>query len=924
MTKWNRRDWAILLGITALAAALRFIGLGRVPPGFQFDEAYNALDAARVMAGDRPLFLPTNGGREVFYTYLQVALASVLGLNLHTLRLTSALAGILAAPSAYLLLRGLLTLKSRQIAAFTSLVLAISFWHLHFSHYAIRIILMPVIFSGVVGFFWYATRVGRVWPYLLSGVLAGIGVWNNPTGRLIPLVLLGYVLWLLWQHPDQRTLRWPSPVTGLLLTGLTSFVVFLPLGLEFYRHPEFFFGHPDQVSVFADRVSGGSPVVALLENAVRVTGMFSIQGDREWIHNLGGRPLFDPLLSIAFWIGIAVWLLRLSRRDDVDRDALFFLLLWSVVMLLPSVFSDAAPNFSRTLPALPALFVAAGLGLTWILTFVSGRWSPLAGRILVSGVLVISGVWAAIDYFVRFPRAIESYYAYDVDKLDALAYLKPLTADNQVYLSQLWAEHATLEFLRGETGIKSLDTSDTIVLPPPDRAALYAFPAEQADRATAIQKRWPSADLQTIQDRHGNPLLVTVGFDAADAAAETSTGLPIARFQQGPSLVDMAFDPDAAKVVLTWEAEQSMDRSLTSFVHLVDASGRRVGQIDKTPGNGSYPTSVWTPGERVIETYRIDLDVCAGGQEAGVVTGWYQYSDEDGVRRLARSDGVGDTALAGHVQLPISSFGSDHITLANMLREPVSEGLMLTGFQLTGAELQPGAPFTLDLAWEGDPDSGTESMAIYLIDSGKDNQLLWQESLLPPDARWWPGEVICRRLNMRLPEETGPGRYQLIVDVAGNSVPLTELAIQPSSRLFSVPPLSNRTDAVIGDRFTLLGYDISLPEPDQPAMVTLVWRAEVPTEKSYTVFVHLVDSEDQIVAQSDAIPGQGYSTNHWINGEVVLDAHPLVLPDELPSGAYRLLAGMYDSVEGERLPAWDAHGNALQDGIIVLEQLNLP
>jgi len=62
--QWSRLDWAILMGLTLLAALLRFYKLGVIPPGFQFDEAYNALDAAGVLEGQRPLFLPLNGGRE--------------------------------------------------------------------------------------------------------------------------------------------------------------------------------------------------------------------------------------------------------------------------------------------------------------------------------------------------------------------------------------------------------------------------------------------------------------------------------------------------------------------------------------------------------------------------------------------------------------------------------------------------------------------------------------------------------------------------------------------------------------------------------------------------------------------------------------------------------------------------------------------
>ncbi|MBW7881691.1 MAG: glycosyltransferase family 39 protein [Caldilineaceae bacterium] len=150
----TRRDWLLLISITLVAAALRFYQLGVVPPGPQFDEAFNAIDAEQVLAGNRPLFLPANGGREVLYTYYQAVLGALLGLNLYTLRLASALAGVLTIPAVYLMVRRLFQRHSQLLAAFTALALALSYWHIHFSHYGIRIILMPLIFSGVFGLFW--------------------------------------------------------------------------------------------------------------------------------------------------------------------------------------------------------------------------------------------------------------------------------------------------------------------------------------------------------------------------------------------------------------------------------------------------------------------------------------------------------------------------------------------------------------------------------------------------------------------------------------------------------------------------------------------------------------------------------------------------------------------------------------------------
>ncbi len=514
--RWTRTDWIAIVAVTLLAAVLRFYQIGVVPPGFQFDEAFNAIDAQQVLAGNRPLFLPANAGREVVYTYWQALLVSLFGLNVGTLRLASAIFGVLAIPVTYILLRMMVRRDSRRVALFTSLVLATSLWHIHFSHYGIRVIMMPVVFSLAFGSFWLGHQTRRtstqLLAYIAAGLFIGLSVWTHPTGRLAPFVVLFYTAWLLWQEPDARRLRITSPLGGLVVSGAVAFLVFLPLGLEFYRHPEFFTGHASEVSVFADRVGGDSPLATLASNAWRVLAMFAIAGDREWTHNLAGRPVFDILMAVTYFAGVAIWALRIARNREsepserADRNAFVLLAIWAFVMLLPSVLSEAAPNYSRTMPALPALFLAGGLGLTWIVTL--RKPFRYAGATLAAAILIYSGSRSAYDYFVVFPAQQEVYYLYDADKLDALEYLSTLTGDNHVYLSQLWGTyHATVSMLRHELGIKSLDTSDTLVLPPQGMGAVYAFPSEQEERAQQLAELWPGIEVRPVPDRFDNVLL---------------------------------------------------------------------------------------------------------------------------------------------------------------------------------------------------------------------------------------------------------------------------------------------------------------------------------------------------------------------------------------------------------------------------------
>jgi len=973
MTRW---DWLYLLAITLLAGALRFYQLGVVPPGPQFDEAYNAIDASQVLAGNRPLFLPANGGREVLYTYYQAAIGALTGrLDLYTLRLASALAGTLTVAAVYVLVRALFRRRSQMLAVLTALALAVNYWHIHFSHYGIRIILMPLILSGVFGFFWLGCELlaqrgregergrggererGRqgdeettspisnlqspisqspisqspnlpiapLLAFLASGMLTGLGVWNNPTGRFVPFVLLAYVLWLLWRYPDRRRWRNTNPLLGLTVTGLVAFVVFLPLGLEFLRHPEFFFGHASEVSVFAARVTGdASPWQLLAINILRVLGMFSFDGDLEWAHGIPDRPVFDWFMAIPFYLGVAWWAWRLLGKarpqPDPDRDALFLFLAWAVMMLAPSVLSEAAPNYSRTLAAVPPVLLGAGLGLTWIATRASRN--AIARYTAIGLLIFVSGVVTVLDYFVRFPAFPEVYYVYDADKVDAVDWMKASAdAGFAVYLSPLWSSHATVAFLRDHR-IRSLDATQALVLPEPGKGVIYAFPSEQRDFADDLAAIWQEP-VRTLDDRFGRPLMFYVQVEADKALTWPAGFAPdqttTARFDDAPTLIGMRAAADGHSLLLHWQAETGTRRYLTSFMHLLDTRGQRVGQADVVPGNGAFPTTIWRAGERVAQRYTPAItDACSGGEPLRVLTGWYEL-DADWTRR-PRTDAPGDTAFAGTWTPPITSQPAAQIQPVAVSSLPLTlSDMTLTGHTLATTTTESGAPLTLDLFVQGDERHRSIPLTLTLA---SDPPAVLYTGAVAPEANWRAGEVICRRLHVRIPATTAPGDYLLQLTTADYDQPFATVTVQPSTRTFDVPEVSRPFTATLGNAIRLHGVDMT--RVGGGLVAQLVWQSLAPLATSEKVFMHLIGPDGNLIAQSDALPAGGYGTEQWVEGEVVLDEHRLALPPDLPPGDYRLRVGMYDLATGARLTATGSNGERLTDDAIELEIGELP
>ena len=143
--------------------------------------------------------------------------------------------------------------------------------------------------------------------------------------------------------------------------------------------------------------------------------------------------------------------------------------------------------------------------------------------------------------------------------------------------------------------------------------------------------------------------------------------------------------------------------------------------------------------------------------------------------------------------------------------------------------------------------------------------------------------------------------------------------VMPSNR----PPEESADDLnlTFGDGVSLLGYRgwNTAPTAGEIAQFQLAWRADQPLAQRYKVFLQLLDSRDQVIAQSDVEPAGGSRpTDGWTPGEVVLDNHGLLIPVGTPPGVYRRIVGLYDPTTMERLRLPDGNDHVDLPPITVL------
>ncbi len=129
---------------------------------------------------------------------------------------------------------------------------------------------------------------------------------------------------------------------------------------------------------------------------------------------------------------------------------------------------------------------------------------------------------------------------------------------------------------------------------------------------------------------------------------------------------------------------------------------------------------------------------------------------------------------------------------------------------------------------------------------------------------------------------------------------------------------AHASNAVLGDGIRLLGYDYQVA--GQTLNLALYWQAREPVDKSYNVFVHVLDSQGELQGQRDSPPVSGdYPTSLWQPGEVVVDGHTVPLSSDALLGSYKVAVGMYDLATNERLPAVDGLGQQAPEAQIMLD-----
>lgn len=430
MKKIIRSHLFLLLVILLAGAFLRFYNLSSNPPSMHADEAdtgYSALSIIKTGMDPYGHFLPlqfqgqANIYRAPLYTYSVIPSVVFFGLSPFSVRLPSALFGLVFVLSIYFL--SIKLFGKKDTALFAALLAAINPWSIHISRTGLEVNLcLTLITLGITTFLYYGKNKYFI---VLSALLFGLSVFAYHAAKIVtPLLII--LLFAFYFKPLLERFR-------VVIVSFFVFVIFYGLMLslalfgegaaEYYNVSIF---NPEIASkvVNSQRTSTLAPlsissvfankplyysrefvnkyIGPLSVNYLFVNGESSLD---KGIGNFGEFYIFELPFFVIGWV-----MLFLKKRKIY-----WFLFGWLLIALIPGGITTTGYYTYRDVAMLPVPILVSGFGIAQSLLFVKQKYKKYF-KLGVFAFASISFVFVAnflYLYFFAYPVYSRDWWGYN-------------------------------------------------------------------------------------------------------------------------------------------------------------------------------------------------------------------------------------------------------------------------------------------------------------------------------------------------------------------------------------------------------------------------------------------------------------------------------------------------------------------------------
>jgi hypothetical protein len=426
-----------------------------------------------------------------------------------------------------------------------------------------------------------------------------------------------------------------------LVAFVIAVLIALPMFIEIARTP----GAEKRTEVV------GGPLIELrngnikpaIETTIGTLGMFTFAGDPESLYNVSGRPVFDWITGIFFYIGVIFCLVRLKRVESG------FALTWLLIGIAPAFVSLPAASFSHTLAAQPVVYMLTAYGVIEV-AFLIGKLiergrdraierisSLLILSISLPVILVAIGGWLTIrdyfgtwahDEFVRFQyhgptRDIAKWLDQHAEIIDVAIGTHP----NELVLDPLALQ---LDLTREDVNARWFNAESALVLSGMHPVVLSAMqsPGEEVQSILSVMGRLENK--QATFDVYATMPLVGALYPPGGAFDH---GRLVFLGGGVQPLAHQVRPGQPMKWGMTWRIQESLSsRRLKLFLHVLNDKGEVIAGDDREDVN----FATLKAGDDFWQFGQLTLPNNLPPGQYQVEIGW--YNPETG-ERLKRDDG---------------------------------------------------------------------------------------------------------------------------------------------------------------------------------------------------------------------------------------------------------------------------------------------
>lgn len=506
---------AFVVVIAIVTFLVRGVKLEQIPFVIRGDEAALGLQAVSVLEGRITNPFATGWlSHPTLFFFLQAIFVRAFGITTAAVRLSSALISVPLSVLLYLFAR---RFYGRWVAVLSALLFAGYHYALHYGRIGLNNIWDP--FFGLATFYFLSVgledkRLGHV---LAGGVLTGLAAYFYMGARLIPIILVVYLLYRSLRERD----FWREKLVYLVVFGLLALITALPLLAHFRAHPSNLMARWEWLGIFPSgwvdaevQRTGKSVMGVLLGQFLKAVLAFNYHRDPTFFYR-PGMPLLRFFTSVFFVFGLA-YAIAHWRRRQYSLLVMWFLL----VICFGGMLLENPPASPRLVLAIPPVVICVALGMVKISQSVRAVLDERRGVALaLSLVLVLIGSYQSLHFYFGEYTPKHMYSDWNDEVCNRLGkYLRVLGPQYQCYLlgaPRIYYGHPPIPFLaQGVTGVDVVErVQDKIEFVNPSRDAVFVFLPERRAEFDVVRRLYPVGSFREFRNPKGRLLFVAYEVD---------------------------------------------------------------------------------------------------------------------------------------------------------------------------------------------------------------------------------------------------------------------------------------------------------------------------------------------------------------------------------------------------------------------------